>query len=217
MQGLIQYLYENYKDYDDSVKKHSVDIEAQVKHIVATFPQQKSSALLLQGLTNLYLHFNDHESAVRTAKALLAIEPPVDEKLRLESATVIADAQFDKGNFEEADKAYQQVLAFNITDPKQKAVYQDRLATTYYRQAEKLRDDKNPEQASQVFLKAADMASDAKLKATASFDAADVLYKAEKYAEAIPVMIAFKSKIQIARKHKICSKNWPLHMKNQAI
>ena len=194
MQGLIQYLYENYKDYDDSVKKHSVDIEAQVKHIVATFPQQKSSALLLQGLTNLYLHFNDHESAVRTAKALLAIEPPVDEKLRLESATVIADAQFDKGNFEEADKAYQQVLAFNITDPKQKAVYQDRLATTYYRQAEKLRDDKNPEQASQVFLKAADMASDAKLKATASFDAADVLYKAEKYAEAIPVMIAFKSK-----------------------
>jgi tetratricopeptide (TPR) repeat protein len=124
----------------------------------------------------------------------LAIDPPVDEKLRIEAATVIADAHFDKGNLEEADKAYQQVLAFNIKDPKQKSVYQDRLATTYYRQAEKLRNDKNPEQAAQTFLKAAEVASDAKLKATADFDAADVLYKAEKYPEAIPILIAFKTK-----------------------
>lgn len=194
MQGLIQYLYTNYQEYDDGVKKLSLDIENQVKRIVATFPQEKSSAIMVQGLTNLYLHFKDYDSAVRTAAALLAIDPPVDEQLRLEAATVIADAQFDKGNLEEADKAYQQVLAFNFKDTKQKAVYQDRLATTYYRQAEKLRDDKDPEQAAQIFLKSAEMASDAKLKATANFDAADVLYKAEKYAEAIPIMIAFKSK-----------------------
>jgi tetratricopeptide (TPR) repeat protein len=194
MQGLIQYLYDNYKDYDDAVKQLSQDIEKQVKRIVATFPQEKSSALMVQGLTNLYLHFKDYDSAVRTASALLAIDPPVDEKLRIEAATVIADAHFDKGNLEEADKAYQQVLAFNIKDPKQKSVYQDRLATTYYRQAEKLRNDKNPEQAAQAFLKAAEVASDAKLKATADFDAADVLYKAEKYPEAIPILIAFKTK-----------------------
>ena len=194
MQGLIQYLYDNYKDYDDSVKQLSQDIEKQVKRIVATFPQEKSSALMVQGLTNLYLHFKDYDSAVRTAAALLAINPPVDEKLRVEAATVIADAHFDKGNLEEADKAYQQVLAFNIKDSKQKSVYQDRLATTYYRQAEKLRNDKNPEQAAQAFLKAAEVASDAKLKATADFDAADVLYKAEKYPEAIPILIAFKTK-----------------------
>lgn len=194
MQGLIQFIYENYKEYDDTAKQLSTDIEKQVTRIVATLPQEKSSGLMVQGLTNLYLNFKDYESAVRTARALLAIEPPVDETLRLEAATVIADAQFDKGNLEEADKAYQQVLAFNIKDVKQKSRYQDRLATTYYRQAEKLRDDKNPEQASQIFLKAAEVASDAKLKATADFDAADVLYKAEKYAEAIPVLIAFKAK-----------------------
>jgi hypothetical protein len=49
-----------------------------------------------------------------------------------------------------------------------------------------------------AFLKAADMASDAKLKATADFDAADVLYKAEKYKEAIPVLIALKPNILIS-------------------
>lgn len=194
MQGLIQYLYENYKDYDDVAKQLSQDIEKQVTRIVATLPQEKSSALMLQGLTNLYIGYKDYEGAVRTAKALLDIQPPVDETLRLEAATVVADAQFDKGNLEEADKAYQQVLAFNIKDGKQKSKFQDKLATTYYRQAEKLRTDKNLEQASLAFQKAAESASDPKLKATADFDAADVLYKGEKYAEAIPLLIAFKSK-----------------------
>ncbi len=194
MQGLIQFIYDNYKTYDDTAKQLSSDIEKQVTRIVATLPQEKSSALMVQGLTNLYLSYKDYESAVRTAKALLAINPPVDEKLRIEAATVVADAQFDKGNFAEADVAYQQVLAFNITDVKQKSRYQDRLATTYYRQAEKLRDEKNTELAAQTFLKAAEAAADPKLKATADFDAADVLYKAEKYSEAIPVLIAFKTK-----------------------
>lgn len=194
MQGLIQHLYDNYKDYDDTAKQLSQDIEKQVIRIVATLPQEKSSALMLQGLTNLYIGYKDYEGAVRNAKALLDIQPPVDETLRLEAATVIADAQFDKGNLEEADKAYQQVLAFNIKDNKQKSKFQDKLATTYYRQAEKLRTDKNLEQASLAFQKAAESASDPKLKATADFDAADVLYKGEKYAEAIPLLIAFKSK-----------------------
>lgn len=194
MQGLIQNLYENYKDYNDVSKQLSQDIEKQVTQIVATLPQEKSSALMLQGLTNLYIGYKDYESAVRTAKILLDIQPPVDETLRLEAATVIADAQFDKGNLEEADKAYQQVLAFNIKDNKQKSKYQDKLATTYYRQAEKLREEKNLEQASLAFQKAADSASDPKLKATADFDAADVLYKGEKYAEAIPLLMAFKTK-----------------------
>jgi hypothetical protein len=74
-------------------------------------------------------------------------------KITFRSGHVVADAQFDKGNLEEADKLTNKYLAFNIKDVKQKARYQDRLATTYYRQAEKLRDEKNPEQAAQSFLK----------------------------------------------------------------
>lgn len=194
MQGLTQFIYDHYLDYDDAAKQLSKDLEAQVIRIVATLPEDKNSALLLQGLTNLYLHFKDFDSAVRTAQMLLAINPPVDQTLRLEAATVVADAQFDKGNLEDADKSYQQVLAFDIKDDKLKARYQDRLATTYYRQAEKLRDDKNPELAAQTFLKAADMAADPKLKATADFDAATVLINAEKFKEAIPVLIAFRTR-----------------------
>ena len=63
---------------------------------------------------------------------------PVAEALRLEAAGVIADAHYDQGRFAEAEKSYQQVLAFNITDAKLKARYQDRLATALYRQADLL-------------------------------------------------------------------------------
>ena len=104
MQGLTQFIYDHYLDYDDAAKQLSKDLEAQVIRIVATLPEDKNSALLLQGLTNLYLHFKDFDSAVRTAQMLLAINPPVDQALRLEAATVVADAQFDKGNLEDADK-----------------------------------------------------------------------------------------------------------------
>lgn len=194
MQGITQFIYDHYQEYDDTAKQLTKDLEAQITRIVATLPEDKNSALLLQGQTNLYLHFKDFDSAVRSAQALLAINPPVDQTLRLEAATVVADAQFDKGNLEDADKSYQQVLAFDIKDTKLKARYQDRLATTYYRQAEKLRDEKNPELAAQAFLKAADMAADTKLKATADFDAATVLLNAEKFKEAIPVLIAFRTR-----------------------
>ncbi|PTQ88179.1 tetratricopeptide repeat protein [Agitococcus lubricus] len=194
MQGVIQYIVDNYTSYDDSAKQLSADLEANIFKFAASQPQDKNAALLLQGLTNLYLNFKDFDGAVRTSQTLLAMNPPVDEKLRLDATAIIANAYFDKGNWEEADKSYQQVLAFNIADSKQKASYQDRLATTYYRQAEKFRDDKNPEQAAQAFLKAAQAAADPKLRASSDFDAATVLLNGEKYKEAIPVLIAFRDK-----------------------
>lgn len=194
MQGLIEFVYEHYKDYDDSAKQLSKDLETNVFKFAATQPQDKNSALMLQGMTNLYIHFKDFDSAVRSAQTLLAINPPVEESLRLEAAGVVADAYFDSGKLEDADKAYQQVLAFNIPDAKLKTRYQDRLGTTYYHQAEKLRDDKKPVEAADLFLKASTAAADPKLKATADFDAATVLLNGEKFSEAIPVLIAFKDK-----------------------
>jgi len=156
LQGLIQTVYEYWKEPDDSARQISKDTEAGVLAYTANYPQDPASGLLLQGMTNLYLHFKDFDSAVRNAQALLAINPPVADTLRLEATTVIADAQFDQGKFEDAEKSYQQVLAYAIPDAKQKTRYQDRLATTYYRQAEKLRDDKKPEEAASFFQKITD-------------------------------------------------------------
>lgn len=194
MQGMIQTVYERWKDADDASKPLVKDLEAGAVTYAGRYPQDPASALLLQGMTNLHLHFKDYDSAVRTAQLLLAINPPVAEPLRLEAAGVVADAQFDQGRFAEAEKSYQQVMAFSIPDAKLKARYQDRLATTYYRQAEKLRDDKNPEEAAAFFQKAAQASVDTKIRTSSDFDAAAVLLNGEKYKEAIPVLIAFKQK-----------------------
>ncbi|HEX5276902.1 MAG TPA: tetratricopeptide repeat protein [Fluviicoccus sp.] len=194
LQGMIQLVYERWKDADDTSKQLVKDLEGGAVAYTARYPQDPSSALLLQGMTNLHLHFKDYDGSVRTAQMLLAINPPVAEALRLEAAGVVADAQFDQGQFAEAEKSYQQVMAFNIPDAKLKARYQDRLATTYYRQAEKLRDDKKPEEAASFFQKAAQASSDTKIKTSSDFDAAAVLLNGEKYKEAIPVLLSFKQR-----------------------
>ncbi len=192
IQGLTQFLYDHYKEYDDSSRQLVKDLQASVFTLAAAYPENKNSALMLQGLTNLYLHFKDYDGAIGSAKTLLAINPPVDNALRQEAAGVIADAQYDQGKFNEADKSYQAVLAYNVTDAKLKAKYQDRLATSYYRQAEQLRDDKKPEEAAAFFQKAAQASVDVKIRASSDFDAAAVLLNGEKYKEAIPVLISFR-------------------------
>lgn len=194
LQGIIQKVYELWKEPDDVSRQLSKDLEAGVVTYAGRYPQDPSSALQLQGMTNLYLHFKDFDSAVRTAQLLLDINPPVEEKLRLEAAGVIADAHYDQGKFAEAEKAYQRVLAFTIADAKLKARYQDRLATALYRQAEKFRDDKNPEEAAAFFQKAAAASSDVKIRASSDFDAAAVLLNGEKYKEAIPVLLAYRQR-----------------------
>ena len=194
VQGLIQQTFELWSEADDTSRQLVKDTEAGVLTYVGRYPQDPQAAIMLQGMINLYLHFKDYDGAVRNAQALLAINPPVQESLRLEAASVIADAQFDKGDFPAAEKSYQQVLAFNIPDPKLKTRYQDRLATTYYRQAEKLRDDKKPEEASAFFQKAAQASADTKIRTSSDFDAATVLLNGEKYQEAIPVLLAFRQR-----------------------
>lgn len=194
IQGQIQQIFELWKEPDDVSRQLSKDLETGVTAYVGRYPQDPQAAIMLQGMINLNLHFKDYDGAVRNAHALLAINPPVQESLRLEASSVIADAQFDKGDFENAEKSYQQVMAYSIPDAKLKTRYQDRLATTYYRQAEKLRDDKKPEEAAAFFQKAAQASADPKIRTSSDFDAASVLLNGEKYKEAIPVLISFRER-----------------------
>jgi len=62
-----------------------------------------------------------------------------------------------------------------------------------YKQAEKLRDSKDVDGAVAAYLRAASVSPDPKLKAGAEFDAATMYLNAERHAEAIPMLVAFRS------------------------
>lgn len=106
---------------------------------------------------------------------------------------VVADGEFDLGRPEAAEFAYSKVLAYQDLDAAQRKKYQDRLTASVYKQAEKLRDAKDVDGAVAAYKRAASVATDIKFKAGAEFDAATMYLNAERHADAIPLLVAFRT------------------------
>lgn len=158
-----------------------------------SFPADKNTPLVLQGLTNDQIANKDLEGAMKTAGLILQLNPPAPESIQKEAWMVVADGEFDLGRPEAAEFAYGKVLAYQTLDAAQRKKYQDRLTASVYKQAEKLRDAKDVDGAVAAYKRAASVATDIKFKAGAEFDAATMYLNAERHAEAIPLLVAFRT------------------------
>jgi len=159
----------------------------------ATFPGDMNTPLVLQGLTNDQLANKDLAGAMKTAGLILQLNPPAPAAVQKEAWMVIADGEFDLNRPEAAELAYGKVLAYpDLTAPQRKQ-YQDRLTASVYKQAEKLRDSKDVDGAVAAYKRAASVATDMTFKAGAEFDAATMYLNAERHAEAIPLLVAFRA------------------------
>lgn len=159
----------------------------------AHFPADKNTAPLLQGLTNDQIARKDLAGAMKSASTILQLHPPAAESVQKESWMVLADGEFDLGRPEAAEFAYGKVLGFASLSAEQRARYQGRFSASIYKQAEKLRDAKNIDGAVSTFQRAAAASTDPVFKAGAEFDAATTYLNAERYASAIPLLVAFRN------------------------
>jgi tetratricopeptide (TPR) repeat protein len=166
---------------------------ASTHKFAAKFPTDKNTPLVLQGLTNDQIANKDLEGAMKTASLILQLDPPAPVSIQKESWMVIADGEFDLGRPEAAEFAYGKVLAYQDLDVAQRNKFQDRLTASVYKQAEKLRDAKDVDGAVAAYKRAASVATDIKFKAGAEFDAATMYLNAERHAEAIPLLVAFRT------------------------
>ncbi len=157
------------------------------------FPGDKNTPLVLQGLTNDQIARKDLAGAMKSASTILQLQPPAPEAVQKESWMVLADGEFDLGRPEAAEFAYGKVLAYQDLTPEQRKKYQERLTASVYKQAEKLRDAKDVDGAVAAFQRAASVSADPKFKAGAEFDAATMYLNAERYAAAIPMLVAFRN------------------------
>ncbi|MDP2227512.1 MAG: tetratricopeptide repeat protein [Moraxellaceae bacterium] len=157
------------------------------------FPGDKNTPGLLQGLTNDQIANKDLAGAMKTAGIVIQLQPPAPDAVVKEAWMVMGDGEFDLNRPEAAEFAYTKVLAYNDLTPEQRKQYQGRLTASVYKQAEKLRDSKDVDGAVAAYLRAASVATDAKFKAGAEFDAATMYLNAERYAEAIPMLVAFRN------------------------
>lgn len=157
------------------------------------FPGEKNTPLVLQGLTNDQIDNKDLAGAMKTASLILQLNPPAPDTMQREAWMVVGDGEFDLGRPEAAEFAYGKVLAYQDLDAPLRKKYQDRLTASIYKQAEKLRDSKDVDGAVAAFRRAASTATDARFKAGAEFDAATMYLNAERHAEAIPLLVAFRT------------------------
>lgn len=156
------------------------------------FPGDKNTPLVLQGLTNDQIARKDLAGAMKSASTILQLKPPAPDAVQKESWMVLADGEFDLGRPEAAEFAYSKVLGYQDLTPEQRSKYQERLTGSVYKQAEKLRDAKDVDGAVAAFQRAASVSADPKFKASAEFDAATTYLNAERYAAAIPLLVAFR-------------------------
>lgn len=157
------------------------------------FPADKNTPLVLQGLTNDQIARKDLAGAMKSASTILQLKPPAPDAVQKEAWMVVADGEFDLGRPEAAEFAYSKVLAYGDLTVEQRKKYQDRLTASVYKQAEKLRDAKDVDGAVAAYQRAASVSVDPKFKASAEFDAATTYLNAERFAAAIPLLVAFRT------------------------
>lgn len=159
----------------------------------AHFPADKNTAPLLQGLTNDQIARKDLAGAMKSASTILKLDPPASDQIQKESWMVIADGEYDLEHLEAAEAAYYKVLAYQDLTAEQRKKYQERLTASVYKQAEKFKAANDVDNAVAAFLRAAKVTADPKIQAMAEFDAATMYLNAERYQEAIPMLVAFRN------------------------
>ena len=114
--------------------------------------------------------------------------PPPPKKLWQKAWLTLANAKFDLELYPEAEDALTKVLGFTGLSRKQKANLHDRRATAVYKQAEALDKAGKLREAAAGYLRVALIEPTAKVRATAEYDAANILLKLEDWDKAIEVL-----------------------------
>ncbi len=152
-----------------------------------SFPDHKQ-ALPARTLASQQLYALKEYSAAVAAARPIVDNPNAPQKLQLSAWTVIAHAQFDQADFQQAELAYQQVLTRTPRDDEQRDKLQEKLAAAIYKQGEQERAAGNMAGAAEHFLRIADAVPGSSINVTAQYDAAASYIALEQWPSAIKIL-----------------------------
>jgi len=170
---------------------HAAGTESSLRFADA-FPAHPESAFVLtRAATDLYAR-KDYVRAVMASEKLLAREPAVDAAKQRIAWTVIANSNFEQGNFDKAETAYTKAQAMmSANDPERPAIV-ERLAASIYKQGEAKAQAGDSASAVNDFLRVAQLAPSSKVRVNADFDAAALLINTKQWDRAIVVLEGFR-------------------------
>jgi len=105
----------------------------EIRERISSHPE--SAQVLTRAATDLYA-VKDYPRAVAAAQTLLARQPPVDQPKQRIAWTVVANSEFEQGEFAKAEAGYNSAQALMPPNDPERAVIVERLAAAIYKQGE---------------------------------------------------------------------------------
>src|SRR3984893_9633253 len=176
---------------DAKAKMHARGVDSSLK-FAQTFPLHPETAqVLARASTDLYAE-KDYPRAITAAQTLLARQPPVDQAKQRIAWTVVANSEFEQGEFAKAETGYNSAQALMPPNDPERAVIVERLAAAIYKQGEQKSKDGDSAGAVDDFLRVSKEAPTSKVRANADFDAAALLITEKQWDRAIVVLEDFR-------------------------
>lgn len=159
----------------------------------ATFPEHPEAAPVLTTIAEGLYQEKQYDRAVTVGQAVVAKEPAVADALARTAWTVIAHAEFDRGNFAAAESAYYRLRPLTPNDDaKAMQALEERIASSIYKQGELARDRGDMLAAIDHFMRVGRAVPESPIRATAEYDAAAALIGLGEWQRAAGVLEAFR-------------------------
>lgn len=169
------------------------EVDSELRFAAAFATDARAPAVLTHAADTLYaLHDNARAAAV--AQQVLALQPPATPAQRRVAWTVVAHTAFEAGAFDQAEKAYGEVLALAPATDVARQDLDERLAAAIYKQGERARDAGDLRAAAGHFARVAQAVPQAGIRANADYDAAATLVALKDWAAAARALEAFRQR-----------------------
>ena len=159
-----------------------------------TYPEHPEAAAVLTSAAENLFELNEFERAIAAAEDVVTQHPNAKPVLLTSSWIVIAHSQFDLNRFPEAEGAYTETLKLLPAEDEKVTDLNERLAASIYKQGEIRQQAGDLEGAIVDYLRIADAAPTAKIRANAEYDAAAALITLENWSSATNVLVNFRNR-----------------------
>ena len=159
----------------------------------ATYPDHPKAAAVFRQAGVELLERDQDRTAIQLSETLLQTTPSSSTGLRQAAWSVLAQARYKTGDFENAEQAYREAL--NLTQPgdARRDALNRGMAATVYKLAEARRAKGDKRASAALFLRAAEAAPGTSVAITAEYDAASALLASQRWKDAIKVLEAFRT------------------------
>jgi len=176
---------------EPKAKLHAREVDSSLKFAESFPAHPESAAVLTRAAADLYAA-KDYVRAIAAAQALLAKTPPAEASQRRIAWTVIANSEFDQGDYAKAEAGYNSAeTLMSANDPERPAIV-ERLAASIYKQGEARNKAGDSAGAVDDFLRVSKEAPSSKVRSNADFDAGALLITEKQWERAVVVLQEFR-------------------------